>query len=1502
MKPRFSPLFFHTCVTTAFVMTFSPFASADLFDVNGTTAGFGVVNGSTYDWWGTGVWGDTATLDDGTAASVAWQGLSTSNQQAYFAGSGAAGQNYTVRLGSTGSTDAYIQNIGINVKADGTGAIAGAAGNVTIGNSGDTGKLILSANNSFGAQNSGTLTLNNGLNLNGFTTNFRGGSVTINGSISGTGSSGISSGVGFGLSSGTLTLTGNNSFAGNVTAASGYVISLQNANALGATGGTNSVVSGGTMQVAGGVTITNGESISIAGDGVSSFGALRAGTGGGTWAGGVTLNGTGAGPRLGATTGNTLTVTGTIANGTGNSFNISGQSGTGVVVLNPTTSNTYTGTTSIIRGILRLGKTDALPTGTTLDVDSIDSVADAANFDMAGFSQTVAALQDTAATSISGKITNSVAATTSTLTVNQASNTTFDGVIENGSGSVVLTKSGAGNLTLNGANTFTGGTNIQNGQVIIGAGNNRLATGGIVTLGSVSNAGVLVLGDGTARSQTLAGLTTSGLGGSVVGGAAANSTLTLNVTTGTNAFSGTLGGAGTNENNLALTKTGAGVLTLSGTNTFTGDVIMNGSGNGTIKITNSSSLGTSTTAKTVNLYQGTSGVAQLSIDPGAAGSITLSDKINFLLSSNSNTGSGIVSTTGSNTIQGKITMQSGLAAAAISSATGSTLTLSGGVSANVSGRTLNLGGASVNANTISGNLDNSGGFGDYGLNKNDAGTWILSGSNSYTGLTTIAAGTLKFGNANAIGGSGGLTVSGATAAIDNSSGAALVMDNVGTVTLSNNLTFGGTNALTINSAVNQTADLTVTMNGTAGLTLGNYTNTTASNRILNVYNPNGALTLGDVALSNSATSYNLRIGNNGSSNGKLVIAGVVSDGGTATASSLTIGGSSAGNIVTLANSNTYQGGTTLTSGTLNINNAGALGAGSLTIVGGTMNNTSGAAIVNSNNNTQAWNGDFTFTGTNNFDLGAGAVTMGGTRQITVNGGDLTVGGAIGESGSGFQLRKAGNSGSLTLTGASTYTGNTLVTAGRLYLNHTSDSNPAILGNVSLSSGSNTARAYLYLLADNQLESTATISATISGGNSTYTDFVLGGRSQTIAGYSGAGAVGSGTNYIENRPFGDAGGGNGVLTINNSNTVTLGSGTATNRVNVRDGGSGTLALVKEGLGTLVFNLNGADYSGAFTLRSGLVQVAGTAVGTNTPLKFEGGTLSSGDTTARSFGSGNAVSLDGNVSFGDATNNGKLTFAGASTLTGNRQLALASDVEFSGAIGEDISGRALTKSGSGLLTLSGTNTFTGNTTISGGTLSLTGSGSIAESAVINVQSGSKFNVTGITAAATIGASTAQTLKGLGTVEIGAKILNIGANGTLAPGASPGTLTFDAASGGALNFASGSDIAFELGAAGSGTSDIITFSSAGDWLQGTANATLALTLLSGFDYSNTYTIFENVTTTGFTLADVTGYDKVGYTHSFAQSGNNYQLSFAPVPETSTSLLSLLGGFALLRRRRRN
>ena len=519
------------------------------FDNNGVTAGFGVADTGVYDWTTALTWNTDATGGAGTMTT--WPG---GTNQAFLTGAG-AGTTYTIRLGAGGASNITLQNFAININAAATGA--SGSGNVTIGNPGDTGLFTLSAANSFGAQGGGVLIVNNGINANGFTTNFRGGSVTLNGVLSGAGASALRLAQGaFGLTSGTLTLAGDNTFAGSTTVESGYVLKIQHANALGGTATGTTINSGGALEVAGGVISNPGETISIAGPSVANFGALRAGAGGGTWSGQVTLADTAV--RLGALAGTTLVVTGSIVDGAGTGFNVSGQSGTGAVVLKPAAANTYTGTTGIIRGILRLGQTDALPTGTVLDVDSAAGVADAATFDLAGFNQTVAALLDSASSNINGRILNSLAASTSTLRLNQAVNTTFDGVIENGAGTVVLTKAGAGNLTLNGANTFTGGLNIENGKVILGAGNDRLATTSSVILGGAGTSGVLVLGDGTARTQTLAGLTTTGNGGSVVGGAAANSTLTLNIASGSQTFGGTLGGAGANENNLVLTKAGAG--------------------------------------------------------------------------------------------------------------------------------------------------------------------------------------------------------------------------------------------------------------------------------------------------------------------------------------------------------------------------------------------------------------------------------------------------------------------------------------------------------------------------------------------------------------------------------------------------------------------------------------------------------------------------------------------------------------------------------------------------------------------------------------------------------------------------------------------------------------------------------------------------------------------------------------------------------------------------------
>ena len=150
---------------------------------------------------------------------------------------------------------------------------------------------------------------------------------------------------------------------------------------------------------------------------------------------------------------------------------------------------------------------------------------------------------------------------------------------------------------------------------------------------------------------------------------------------------------------------------------------------------------------------------------------------------------------------------------------------------------------------------------------------------------------------------------------------------------------------------------------------------------------------------------------------------------TVASNNLTVGGAISGSgysltklgngTLTLDGSNTYSGGTTLSAGQLNINNAATLGTGTFTISGGTLGNTSGTALTLSTNNAENWNGNFAFAGGNDLNLGSGAVTMSSSRTVTVASNNLIAGGVI--SGSGCSLTKAG-SGTLTLTASDTYTG------------------------------------------------------------------------------------------------------------------------------------------------------------------------------------------------------------------------------------------------------------------------------------------------------------------------------------------------------------------------------------------------------------------------------------------------------------------------------------------------
>ena len=148
-----------------------------------------------------------------------------------------------------------------------------------------------------------------------------------------------------------------------------------------------------------------------------------------------------------------------------------------------------------------------------------------------------------------------------------------------------------------------------------------------------------------------------------------------------------------------------------------------------------------------------------------------------------------------------------------------------------------------------------------------------------------------------------------------------------------------------------------------------------------------------------------------------------------------------GNLIATGRINTYYQGVQLSGGTLHHNNAGAVGLGGsgggyIKFSGGSLDNTSGAAVTATSNTPLQWSGNLTFIGTNgansNLNLGTGAVTLGGSYTATVQHAatTLTIGGVISDGTSSFGLTKAG-AGTLRLTGLNTYNGDTTVSEGTL---------------------------------------------------------------------------------------------------------------------------------------------------------------------------------------------------------------------------------------------------------------------------------------------------------------------------------------------------------------------------------------------------------------------------------------------------------------------------------------
>ncbi|GAA5132733.1 hypothetical protein GCM10023213_01310 [Prosthecobacter algae] len=243
--------------------------------------------------------------------------------------------------------------------------------------------------------------------------------------------------------SGTLALTGANTYAGETVVTSGTLLISHN-QALGSTAGGTQVASAGILRLNEGITVT-GETLTLNGPG-NNQGNLQVQTGSAEWAGDIIIGNDAARIGTGTATG-VLTISGVIKNGAGSKLGISAQSG-GTVILSG--ANTYTGVTEMIRGTLRLGQDNALASATVLSLLTNTVVTEAVAVDLYGFDQTVSGLRHGVVSNVDNiNITNSQAGDESIFTLNQATNQTYSGKI---TGNLAFIKEGAGTLTL--TNTF----------------------------------------------------------------------------------------------------------------------------------------------------------------------------------------------------------------------------------------------------------------------------------------------------------------------------------------------------------------------------------------------------------------------------------------------------------------------------------------------------------------------------------------------------------------------------------------------------------------------------------------------------------------------------------------------------------------------------------------------------------------------------------------------------------------------------------------------------------------------------------------------------------------------------------------------------------------------------------------------------------------------------------------------------------------------------------------
>ena len=524
-----------------------------------------------------------------------------------------------------------------------------------------------------------------------------------------------------------------------------------------------------------------------------------------------------SGPNISSTARN-LTIN-SIISGAGNLTVIPAVGDVGLVVLNGNNGG-YTGVINVNAGTLRVRNSNALGTtgaaNTVLNI--LGTAATGGNGTNVQFENNVTIGESFQLNTGAGDRRNSLISNSGTNTLTgpinisggsivnfTVSGGTFNingNVTESGwTGGSLLLRGGGGTGNVNGninigardlvktdANTWiinTTGNNWNNtivavGTLQLGTGN-ALDTGGIVTMGQADGNSPLLRLNG--HSQEIAGLTrngsNTGANTRVAGGNAALSTLVINNSSNFT-YNALIGGTGTNENNLALVKSGAGMQTLSGNNTFAGLTTIN---DGILRIASANALGS--TGNGTLIKGNTTGSGILELTGGlafAAEPLTLEARQGATAAI-----PHLRNVSGINTFSGPITLTTGGAIYNLESA-GGHLTLGSIVASPNSGtRRLNLFGAGDG--TFAGSIAMNPGASLNELNKDGTGTWTLAGNTTGFHAINIDQGTLALTGAASIGSSP--TISVANGAFYDVSGLSSTYHLLGGQTLINNGTIVG---------------------------------------------------------------------------------------------------------------------------------------------------------------------------------------------------------------------------------------------------------------------------------------------------------------------------------------------------------------------------------------------------------------------------------------------------------------------------------------------------------------------------------------------------------------------------------------------------------------------------------------------------------------------------------------------------------------------------------------